>query len=100
MRKSISPCSFSPSNILRSCWSLLALPTGALPESPPKPQYPDHHGPCCCLERGGLLTGMSASKGCRLFDMQVVHENMNMSEYVRKLLILRAFGGDILTLKG
>lgn len=33
---------------------------------------------------------MGASKGCRLSDVQVVHENMHMLEYVRKLL--RAFG--------
>lgn len=80
MRRSLSPGSFSHSNIPR-CFSSL--------ESSPKPQYPGHHGPCCCPGTGGF-TSMGASKGCRLSDVQVVHENMHMLEYVRKLL--RAFG--------
>ena len=37
-----------------------------------------------------LFIRMSASKGCRLSDVQVVHENMNMLEYVRKLLIFKS----------
>lgn len=36
-----------------------------------------------------LFTSMSASKGCRLSDVQVVHKKTTMLKYVRKLSIFR-----------
>lgn len=37
-----------------------------------------------------LFTSMSASKGCRLSNTQVVHENINLLEFVRKLFIFKS----------
>lgn len=64
MRRSLPPGSFSPSNIPRSTWSLLALPSGVPPESPPKPQHPGHHGPYCSFGRGGFIQGFIYKHEC------------------------------------